>query len=462
MLLKLITWSILASLLSYLVLITPENPIIRAFRGEISDVDTNVIIGPYPGLSDIEKLKKNGVIKIISLLDPTLPYENTLIDKERQLAKSEQIEFLNFPMISILGHKMGVNYDKNAALAADAIASAKGKVYVHCYLGIHRVKVVNKLLEEKKIKAGRYMFKEGERNQSALELDKAEQLYNQGYYDESRNVLDSMLNQPPAAKLLYAWVVYHQGKIDEARKRFSSLAEFTKYSTEMNVGLGYCDLQGNKLTNAVQIFSSIIKIQPKNESALTGLGIALYRQGELKNAAIHFENALLINPENTEAASILKHIKSAQIDAGNKTSIASREPNAIASSNNSSALKISGSIISSVKNYKVLTISVNNWAQAWSSKNLDQYFASYSADFIPAKGQSRKAWEQQRINRITKVFRISVELSDIKVKYLDDSHANVTFKQSYHGDHNPIITIKTLIMKEVGGKWLIEQEIASN
>lgn len=460
MILKLIAWTVLVSLLGYFALITPDNPVIRAFRGEISDVNSNVIIGPYPVFSDIQKLKKNGVIKIISLLDPSIPYEKALLDKERKLAASEHIEFLNFPMISILGHKIGANYDRNAALAVEAIASTKGKVYVHCFLGIHRVKVVKKLLEDRKIKTGQYMLKAGERNQLALELDKAEQLYNQRYYDESRNILDSMLSHTPAAKLLYAWVAYHQGNIDEARKRFTSLAEFTEYATEIKIGLAYCDLQENKLATAVESFSSILKTQPKNESILTGLGIALYRQGELKEAAIHLESALRLNPNNTEVADILKRTKSSQIDIRTTTS---KEPVNDALTSNSTIQKKAEPIPGLVKTADAtLTASVNSWALAWSSKNIEQYFASYSANFIPAKGEGRKAWERLRTERITKPSKISVELTNLNIVYMDSSNAKVSFKQSYRTDGKPIITAKTLVMKRTGNKWLIEQEIASN
>ena len=306
---KLLIWTVLIGLLGYFVLITPENPIIRAFRGEISDVNSNIIIGPYPVTSDFEKLQKNGVNKIISLLDPAVPYEKSLLDRERLEAKRLQLEFVNYPMISILGHKMGANYDRNAAAAADDIAASTGKVYVHCYLGIHRAIVVKNLLEAKNIKIGRYLLKEGERDQLGIEMDKAEQLYNEGYYQESRNVLDSVTSLPPAGKMLYAWVVYHQGDFVEARKRFMATAKSPALAAESNNGLGYCDLRESKFDSAVDTFSLVIKTQPKNASALTGLGIALQRQGKPKEAAVHLEKALQINPNNTEAALILKQAK---------------------------------------------------------------------------------------------------------------------------------------------------------
>ena len=302
-------WATIAGLLGYFVLITPDNPIMRALRGEISDVDSNIIIGPYPVQSDFEKLKKNGVTKIISLLDPAVPYEKSLLDQERVVAKKLQMEVVNFPMISILGHKMGANYEKNAAAAADEIAASKGKVYVHCYLGIHRAIVVKDLLKDKHVTIGRYLVKGGERSNLAIELDKAEQLFNERYYQEARNVLDSMASLTPTAQSLYGWVAYRQKDVVEARKRFGQLAEDPASAIDAAVGLGYCDLQENKLDSAVATFSKTIRSQPKNESALTGMGLALYRQNKPEESAIYLEQALQINPANREAALILKRTK---------------------------------------------------------------------------------------------------------------------------------------------------------
>ena len=302
-------WATIAGLLGYFVLITPDNPIMRALRGEISDVDSNIIIGPYPVQSDFEKLKKNGVTKIISLLDPAVPYEKSLLDQERVVAKKMQMEVVNFPMISILGHKMGANYEKNAAAAADEIAASKGKVYVHCYLGIHRAIVVKDLLKDKHVTIGRYLVKGGERSNLAIELDKAEQLFNERYFQEARNVLDSMASLTPTAQSLYGWVAYRQKDVVEARKRFGQLAEDPASAIDAAVGLGYCDLQENKLDSAVATFSKTIKSQPKNESALTGMGLALYRQNKPEESAIYLEQALQINPANREAALILKRTK---------------------------------------------------------------------------------------------------------------------------------------------------------
>ncbi|NTU50480.1 MAG: hypothetical protein HGA87_06365, partial [Desulfobulbaceae bacterium] len=124
---KFIAWCLLIISTVYVLLITPDNPVMRIFRGEISDVAANIIIGPYPLERDMKRLSEKGIETIISLLDPNLPYEKQLLEQETTLAKQYRLKLLNFPMASILGQKMGAYYDKNASAVADVIETSKGK-----------------------------------------------------------------------------------------------------------------------------------------------------------------------------------------------------------------------------------------------------------------------------------------------------------------------------------------------
>ena len=40
--------------------------------------------------------------------------------------------------------------------------------------------------------------------------------------------------------------------------------------------------------------------------------------------------------------------------------------------------------------------SLNNWAKAWSSQDVDLYLESYSDEFLPPKGLSFEKWRQER------------------------------------------------------------------
>ena len=151
---------ILISILGFWVLITPDNPFTRSFQAKISDTDASVIVGPYPGEEDFQILKSHNVTTIVSLLDPRLPHERVLLDRERLLGEKYGISVLNFPMVSIFGQPFGDDYETIAALAAEAIAREPGKVYLHCYLGVHRIKPVQELLHEMGKDTGTYLSRQ--------------------------------------------------------------------------------------------------------------------------------------------------------------------------------------------------------------------------------------------------------------------------------------------------------------
>ena len=307
---KLLIWGLILFSAAYAVLINPDNPVVRVFRGEISDVAADIIIGPYPVEQDMKQLSKNGIKTIVSLLDPALPYEKQLLEQETALAKQYQLQLLNFPMASILGQKMGSYYDKNASAAADAIAATKGKVYLHCYLGIHRVGVVRDLLEAKQIRTGRYTLHQGERTQLALELDAAEKSYHEGNYQQAKQLLDAIKPPPPAAVLLHGWVDFKLGNIETARRYFSSAATALPQSAEPHLGLAYCDVsQSQSLLSAAEAqFTQIISGDAANIEALNGMGLVRFRQGRLPEAADYFKKVLQLDPQHAEANSNLQRI----------------------------------------------------------------------------------------------------------------------------------------------------------
>ena len=90
-------------LASFAVLVTPDNPLTRAYQQPVAAIDGRISIGPYPVEEDFLALRKASVRTIVSLLDPTLPYERVLLDRERELAAMYGMTLLNFPMTSILG-----------------------------------------------------------------------------------------------------------------------------------------------------------------------------------------------------------------------------------------------------------------------------------------------------------------------------------------------------------------------
>ena len=125
-------------------------------RGKAHLVEDRVIIGPYPHQKELQRLKgRFKVVEVISLMNRESPIERRLIDRERRLTKKIGLKFRLRPMsFTNLGSKENskkaeelAEYVKEKYLSG---TSKDSKVYIHCYLGKHRVGIFLKALRRLK------------------------------------------------------------------------------------------------------------------------------------------------------------------------------------------------------------------------------------------------------------------------------------------------------------------------
>jgi tetratricopeptide (TPR) repeat protein len=100
---------------------------------------------------------------------------------------------------------------------------------------------------------------------------------------------------------------------------------------------------------------------------------------------------------------------------------------------------------------------VQDWAKAWSAKNMDRYYAAYANNFTPANRVSRAQWENDRRIRIVSKKSISVEVREMQIG-LQGETASVRFQQLYSSDNLKGSSRKTLEMVRQGNRWLIVRE----
>lgn len=104
-----------------------------------------------------------------------------------------------------------------------------------------------------------------------------------------------------------------------------------------------------------------------------------------------------------------------------------------------------------------VTKAVEQWAAAWSGKDVKSYLGAYAADFQPPNGASRKSWEAERTQRITKPGKIEVGIDNLDVS-VDGDKATAKFRQHYRSANLATSSNKTLLLTRSGGKWQIQQE----
>lgn len=87
---------------------------------------------------------------------------------------------------------------------------------------------------------------------------------------------------------------------------------------------------------------------------------------------------------------------------------------------------------------------------------MNGYYAAYASDYSGQAG-NRKAWEQERRDRIANRKNIKVEVSGLRVTVNGDK-ATAKFRQSYTSDALSTSSRKTLELVRSGNKWLIREE----
>lgn len=295
-------------LIAFWVLITPDNPVTAYFSAPITVRDARVIVGPYPREADFQLLKRNHVDTIVSLLDPQLPFERVLLDRERSLAEQYGMRLLDFPMGSLFNHHIGGDYETEARLAAAAVVQTPGRIYLHCYLGMHRVGTVEALLAKSGQSTGIYLASHGQRSTDANLLDQAQNAYDSGNYRLTLRILLNIVEKTDASQILEGWSDYKLGEIPLARAAFATALAYNSTSNGAQDGLGYCALREDDVDEAATHFAGALDVNPKDPEALTGMGLARYRQGRTADAARYLRESLAIDPSNSDAKTALARI----------------------------------------------------------------------------------------------------------------------------------------------------------
>lgn len=100
---------------------------------------------------------------------------------------------------------------------------------------------------------------------------------------------------------------------------------------------------------------------------------------------------------------------------------------------------------------------LQDWARAWSERDTAAYLDFYSAEFRPARRQSRTRWETERRARIDNKSFIEVQIGS-PVVVIESGRARVQFDQSYKSDRINENGRKTLTWEKQDGKWKIVRE----
>ncbi len=102
----------------------------------------------------------------------------------------------------------------------------------------------------------------------------------------------------------------------------------------------------------------------------------------------------------------------------------------------------------------------NDWANAWSAKDIDLYLSKYAQDFKTPNGDAFSLWQTSRRQKISSQGKILVEIEDLKLSMKTENSARIQFKQKYTSDKLTEISNKSLVVIKIDGRWLIQEEIS--
>jgi tetratricopeptide (TPR) repeat protein len=299
---------LLAGGLGYLILLRPRSIFMRWAQTELPDQITMISIGPYPEDREFQVLKKAKVKYIVSLLDPRLPYEKELIEREEALAPKYQMTVKVFPMASIFDRQIFPDYLEQQQKAVDFFKNLDGPAYMHCYLGKHRVIHVRDEL----VRAGvprRYWTPASSRQEYwdlVNRLDRARELFRQKDYAKVLEILAPVTAKDVDITHYRGWSHYRLGMMEEAMEDFRQGLEVDPTNPRNLLGSGYCYLRGGQPVMAQRQFSAVLEQLPEEPGALTGLGLAHLGLGNKAAAAQLFRRVLEKEPDNEEARKYLQ------------------------------------------------------------------------------------------------------------------------------------------------------------
>lgn len=323
----------------------------------------------------------------------------------------------------------------------------------------------------------------------ADELQDISKLFKQGNQEEALTRVNTYLEHKPKdaqARFLKGLILTEQGKAEEAIKAFTSLTEDFPELPEPYNNLAVLYANQGQYDKARIALEMAIRTNPSYATAHENLG-DIYA----KMASQAYDRALQLDHGNATTQTKLAMIKEL-FASGNgkdekaakpshKTQVASAQdvpapaektvaPSQQAASSPELSKTVEPAKVAEKKpaahkpkagnSSKDVLKMVDAWAAAWSVRDVKGYLAFYADDFeLPGK-TSRANWEAQREDRIRRPKSIKVGISHATVKLLDDSHASVTFRQSYHASHLRTSTTKTLVLVNSDNGWQIKEERA--
>ena len=214
---------------------------------------------------------------------------------------------------------------------------------------------------------------------------------------------------------------------------------------------------------AISVFRQITVSNPELPGPYNNLAVAYAAQGDLEQARQALEQAVRLAPGYVTAWRNLGDVHARLAEAAyERARVAASAPADPGRGATGTGAGNDAAIASPPNDVDVaaVTASLRAWALAWSTKDLQTYFAAYAPAY-KGNAASRSAWERERRDRILGKGQISVTLADT-VTELHGASATVRFTQHYRTDTLDEFGAKRVELERGSdGRWRITREEAA-
>jgi tetratricopeptide (TPR) repeat protein len=300
---------------------------------------------------------------------------------------------------------------------------------------------------------------------AAFAADSMQQLIVQKQYAKAIQSGEQMLRQTPTdsnTRFLTAYAYQMTGKTDKAIKMYEDLIRDEPQLPEPRNNLAMIFLEQGDYDHASQLLVSAINTRISYAIAYANLsqvykGIAseAYRRAISQSSEtdkythdIELTAITWLDSSSTESATQIVSLPSATLILPEAT--VKKTPVAETDSATPSLVNAA--------NLDTLTIEkVMGWAKAWSSKDFDNYKASYAPDYRD-KFNTHAQWVKHRRGRILRPGDIKVEVSNFSVKQRNANKVTVDFTQAFSSPGYSDRVVKRLDFERAGTQWKIAKE----
>jgi len=131
---------VILAIIAVWVMMNPS--LVNIDKSKSHELSAQFTIGPYPDEDKMKELKDQGFTTLVSLLHPAVvPFEPKLMHDEAENAEQMSMKLVSIPLLPWIS-------DNQASIDSlrQLIRHAKGKYYIHCYLGKDRVNVARRII----------------------------------------------------------------------------------------------------------------------------------------------------------------------------------------------------------------------------------------------------------------------------------------------------------------------------